>query len=313
MGEDPERMEGVSALQALADRVAQGAPLPLDAIDVVLSSHDLITIGMMADEVRRGRHGTATTFVRVFEVHVDAIPASLPSNVSAGEFRIVGRPRSVDSAVAAVEATRRLAHALPLTAFTLADLVALNSPSNDVFAALRTAGLDGIADVSVDAASDPRAAIGAARSAGLTVQRVTVQSPTTDPIAMLKQVVDLQRSVGGIRAFAPLPRLLSVSNPTTGYDDVKLVAMARLFVTDIESIQVDWPLYGPKLAQVALTVGADDVDGVAAVESGALGARRAAIEEIRRNVAAAGLEPFERDGLFQRVPVAAGVDRGQAE
>ena len=52
--------------------------------------------------------------------------------------------------------------------------------------------------------------------------------------------------------------------PTTGFDDVKRVALARLVVDNIPSIQVDWALYGPKLAQVALTVGADDVDGVSA-------------------------------------------------
>ena len=58
-----------------------------------------------------------------------------------------------------------------------------------------------------------------------------------------------------IRAFAPLPRRVNPAVPTTGYDDVKRVALARLFVENIPSIQVDWALYGPKLAQVALTVG----------------------------------------------------------
>jgi aminodeoxyfutalosine synthase len=73
--------------------------------------------------------------------------------------------------------------------------------------------------------------------------------------------------------------------------------VARLLVDNIESIQVDWPLYGPKLAQVALTVGADDVDGVSALE-GDLGRRRSPVEEIRGNIKAAGLEPLERDGAF---------------
>ena len=76
---------------------------------------------------------------------------------------------------------------------------------------------------------------------------------------------------GGFRAFAPLPRQLSVATPTTGYDDVKAVALARLLLRDVPSIQVDWPLYGPKLAQVGLIVGADDVDGVAAADGGVLG------------------------------------------
>ena len=89
--------------------------------------------------------------------------------------------------------------------------------------------------------------------------------------------------------------------PTTGYDDVKRVALARLFVDNVPSIQVDWSLYGPKLAQVALTVGADDVDAVSAVDDMTEGRRRAPLEEIRRNIRAAGSEPVERNGRFDRI------------
>jgi aminodeoxyfutalosine synthase len=109
----------------------------------------------------------------------------------------------------------------------------------------------------------------------------------------------MQSTASGFLAFAPLPRAMSIGAPTTGYDDVKLVALARMSIRDIPSIQVDWPLYGPKLAQVALTVGADDIDGIAAVETGALGLRRSAIEEIRGNIRAAGLQAVERDGRFE--------------
>ena len=79
---------------------------------------------------------------------------------------------------------------------------------------------------------------------------------------------------------------------------MKLIATARLAADNIESIQVDWALYGPKLAQVALTMGADDVDSVSPLE-GDLGRRRSPIEEIRSNIKAAGLEPVERDGHFK--------------
>jgi aminodeoxyfutalosine synthase len=81
---------------------------------------------------------------------------------------------------------------------------------------------------------------------------------------------------------------------------VKTIAVARLLVDNIESIQVDWPLYGPKLAQVGLTFGADDVDGVSPLEETGEGRRRAPLEEIRRNITAASGEPIERDGLFRR-------------
>ena len=71
-------------------------------------------------------------------------------------------------------------------------------------------------------------------------------------------------------------------------------------VLDIPSIR--WiGLVRPKLAQVGLIVGADDIDGVVASEPGTLGPRRTALEEIRGNIRAAGLEPVERDGQFVRL------------
>jgi aminodeoxyfutalosine synthase len=138
-----------------------------------------------------------------------------------------------------------------------------------------------------------------ARAADLLVLRITAHSTAREPLSLLTRARDFQQTVGGFRAFAPLPRTFSVAAPTTGYDDVKLVALARLMCPDIPSIQVDWPLYGPKLAQVALTVGADDVDGVVAADASVLGVRRSAIEEIKGNILAAGQQPVERDGMFR--------------
>src|SRR4029079_15221923 len=89
------------------------------------------------------------------------------------------------------------------------------------------------------------------------------EGPVLDVIARAREV---QHASGAVRAFAPLPRVSSVAQPSTGYDDVKVIAAARLFVDNIESIQVDWALYGPKLAQFALTVGADAGDGGSALQ-----------------------------------------------
>jgi aminodeoxyfutalosine synthase len=77
------------------------------------------------------------------------------------------------------------------------------------------------------------------------------------------------------------------------------VAVARLVCRDIPSIQVDWPLYGPKLAQVAITYGADDIDGVAPVDDPAAGPRRAAREDIERHIRAAFAQPAERNGRYE--------------
>ena len=69
----------------------------------------------------------------------------------------------------------------------------------------------------------------------------------------------------------PLSREQSIAVPTTGYDDVRAVALARLALPSVQNIQVDWAQYGPKLAQVALTFGANDLDRVSTVDDESLG------------------------------------------
>jgi aminodeoxyfutalosine synthase len=289
--------------------------------EALLATSNLVDVGMQGDDVRRRMHGARTTFVRVFEVHVDAPVPSRPAGLSAGEVRIVGRPASEAAAIGAVRAAAALAHGAPLTGFSLPDLYAL-APDPDALAQLcsrlHDAGLEAIADAPLDSSllEDVPTAVRAARDAGLGVWRLTLHALPAGVsselmsaqhselinaarIASVERARDLQSAVGGFRAFAPLPRTMSVATPTTGYDDVKHVALARIVVNNIDSIQVDWPLYGPKLAQVALTVGADDVDGIAAVDPGVLGTRRSPIEEIKGNIRAAALEAVERDGRFR--------------
>ncbi|MFL6281435.1 MAG: hypothetical protein ACJ731_15065 [Vicinamibacterales bacterium] len=264
----------------------------------LVESKNLITIGVKADDVRRRFHGTRTTFVRVFEIHVDRPVATLPPRTSTGEFRIIGTPASLQAAIDAVRAARVLAGNLPVFGFSLADLGALADAAS--LRALRDAGLDGIAEAPLDALQDVASTIVAAREAGLVVSRLTVNAAREhDRGELARRARTVQESVGGLRAFAPLPRVLSIASPTTGYDDVKQIALARLIADNIASIQVDWQLYGPKLAQFALTVGADDVDNVTAVDPGTLGTRRSPLEEIRGNIRSAGLEPVERNGRFE--------------
>ena len=293
-------------MAGIAERVSQGQAIDEADARAILDSHELVIVGAIADDLRRRMHGTTTTFQRVFEVHGDAVPASLPDGLTAGEIRIVGRPASGDDALAAVRATTAVAGERPVSGFALADLAGVAGDDTDALerlcAALREAGLQLVAEASLDTLADAGAAIAAARRAGLLVTTLAVRAlPADGGIGLLMQARALQASLGGFRALAPLPRTIAASSPTTGYDDVKLVAVARMLVTAIPSIQVDWALYGPKLAQVALTVGADDVDGVAAVEAGLLGRRRTALEEIRGNIRAAALEPVERNARWEAV------------
>jgi len=269
----------------------------------ILESRDLIAIGVRGDEVRRRLHAAKTTFVRVFEVRVEAPPAALPSRTSAGEVRIVGRPPSLDAAVAAVRAAIALAAGVPVTGFSLADLLSVPETASltTTCRALHAAGLEAIAEAPIDL-PEAEAAIRAARDGGLAIHRLTVNALDSNArIQIVNLARNLQSAVGGIHAFAPLPRAVSVTTPSTGYDDVKQIALARLVADNIPSIQVDWAVYGPKLAQFALTIGADDVDNVSAVDPGILGTRRSPLEDIRGNIRSAGLEPVERNARFEAI------------
>lgn len=264
----------------------------------ILDAPDLIQVGVAGDDARRAMHGAETTFARVYEIHVDAPPQALPPGVQAGEFRIVGAPASLDVAVTAVKAAAALAGGVPVTGFSVADLAALGR-LDDVARALKSAGLAAIAHLPIDGVEDAPAAARQIRDGGLTINTITIERLSDEArLDLCDKAQRLQASDGGFKAFAPLPRTISITKATTGYDDVKMVALARTVVTNVPSIQVDWQLYGPKMAQVALTVGADDIDNVSPVDAGVLGTRRSPVEEIKRNITSAGLEPVERDGLF---------------
>ena len=272
-------------------------------LTTLASTHDIISIGMRADDLRRERHGARTTFVRVATTAADT-GAPIVRPPSAGELRIVGVPASRAAAVARVCEVAGVAAGAAVTGFSLSDLEALSAGEGITLRALleelRAAGLELVAEAPIDQLKDARRAIEQVNIAGLSLARLTVEKlASADPMPLLKTVADLQRAVAVIRAFAPLPRRVNPAAPTTGFEDVKRIALARLVCDNIPSIQVDWALYGPKLAQVALTVGADDVDAVSAEDETTEGRRRAPLEEIRRNIIAAGQEPAERNGRFE--------------
>jgi aminodeoxyfutalosine synthase len=277
--------------------------MPITDADLaaLTSTRDIIQLGMDADDIRRQRHGTRTTFVRVADVVAE--PAAAPNwPPAAGEIRIVGTPSSRAAAVARVRQVAPAANGVPVSGFSLAELEQLAAREAIALRALleelRAAGLELVAEAPFDRLGDPRRSIEEVNISGLSLARLTIERRPADAVALFKAVADLQRTVAVVRAFAPLPRTIDPAVPTTGYDDVRHVALARIIVHNVPSIQVDWSRYGPKLAQVALTVGADDVDAVSAEGETGEGRRRAPLEEIRRNIRAAGQEPVERNGRF---------------
>ena len=217
----------------------------------------------------------------------------------AGEVRLFDTPQTLDDAVSSVTRVLDAAGATPVSAFCLFELSKLPDGLPVVLSALKQAGLELIAQAPLDRLASPEHALEAVSDAGLQLARLTINETSARKWTDLcREVAAHQRRLRSLRAFAPLARTLDRTQPTTGYADVKRVALARILVQNVPTIQVDWALYGPKLAQVALTFGADDIDSVSAVDDESQGHRRSPIEEIRRSIQAASLNPVERDGRF---------------
>jgi aminodeoxyfutalosine synthase len=282
------------------ERVSRGEHLTSDEIRELARTPDVLPLGMMADTLRRLRHDGRATFLRVASCAFDQ-PFTDHVLPAAREIRITGAPDTLDIAVTAVETARGVAGDRAVTAFTWDDVERLADGTTvaQVLRKLRAAGLDAIAELPIDATPDPGAALRQLVDAGFERLRLSVaRLPAAERTELLLKAGELQRELGAVQTLDPLPTALNTFRPTTGYEDVKMVAVARLAAPEIPSIQVDWRRYGPKLAQVALTFGADDVYGISASDEAPEGRRRAPLEEIRRNIQAAGFEPVERDGRF---------------
>ena len=288
-----------SVFDSYIDRLAAGERLSPDEVRELARTPDILPLGMLADALRKRLHGSRVTFLRValcaFDQSIaDAVPPA------ARELRLTGAPQTLDEAVGAVQAARSVAGLRTVSAFTWSDAERWREADGQgVLKKLHDAGLDAIAELPLDKIGDPRTALKALSARGFTQVRLSIaNSPAAERTDLLLRAAELQEEFGCIQALDPLPSKLAAYRPTTGYDDVKMVAIARLAAPNIPSIQVDWQRYGPKLAQVALTFGADDIYGVSPSDEAPDGRRRAPLEEIRRNIEAAGFEPVERDGRF---------------
>jgi aminodeoxyfutalosine synthase len=295
-------MSASASLDQLLARVAAGERLSGADLRSLDETPDILRVGMLADACRTRLHGTRVTYVRVAGYALDALPDG-PDTSLATEVRLTGQPASVLAAIDAVRTARRVAGDRVLSAWSWMDVERLSSTDGasptDVASRLKQAGLDAVAEVPCDRVGALGSVVDALVKAGFEDLRLTMESAvTSNRVGVLLAIASEQDRVGRIRVLNPLPTRLNALRPTTGYDDVKIVALARLAVPNISSIQVDWLRYGPKLAQVALTFGADDLDQVSPTDDSSEGRRRAPIEDVRRNVQAAGFTPAERDGHF---------------
>jgi aminodeoxyfutalosine synthase len=121
----------------------------------------------------------------------------------------------------------------------------------------------------------------------------------------------LQDDTGGFNAFIPLAyhpenNYMGLVYHTTGTEDLRHLAASRLVLDNVPHIKAYWIMISPKLAQVALSFGADDLDGTVVEEriyhmAGADTAQQLTRAELVRIVREAGFEPVERDTLYNPI------------
>ncbi len=266
----------------------------------VFGCTDLVSVGLLGEAARKAHHGDRVTYGQVLTV-AQSVPDSLGE---ARELRLVGRPESFLTAARWVEAVVAVAGSVPVTGFCAAHLLELAGGDHLVLAEgaaqLRAAGLVAVAELPIDRLEDAAEVVRALQHGGVPVWRAVVEQAASieTRLALIERVAALQQETGALKSFSPLPIVDQADAPSTGYDDVRTIAVARLVCVNVPSIQVDWAYYGPKLAQVAIAYGADDLDNVPALDTAGLGERRSPKQDIERQITAAFATPAARDGRF---------------
>jgi aminodeoxyfutalosine synthase len=132
-----------------------------------------------------------------------------------------------------------------------------------------------------------------------------------DRVDHLLRLRELQDETGGFMTYIPLAfqpweaPVLKLPE-TTGFEDLKAIAVGRLLLDNFPHVKSYWIMIGPRLAQVGLSFGADDLDGTVTEEkiahdAGAQTAQSMTVHELCRLIREAGRRPIERDTVFNVV------------
>jgi aminodeoxyfutalosine synthase len=132
-----------------------------------------------------------------------------------------------------------------------------------------------------------------------------------DRVDHLVKLRELQDETEGFQTFIPLafhPANTALEHipSTTGFLDLKMIAVSRLMLDNISHIKAYWIMMTPKIAQIAQRFGADDLDGTVVEEkiyheAGATTSQGMRRSELLRLIREAGREPMERDTLYRPV------------
>jgi aminodeoxyfutalosine synthase len=129
----------------------------------------------------------------------------------------------------------------------------------------------------------------------------------------LRQLRELQDETRGFVGFVPLPympdnNLMQVKHAPTGFDCLRTVAVSRIFLDNFDHITAYWVGMGLKLAQVALSYGADDIHGTIIEEhifhmAGAKSPQLQTETEMVKAIREAGRTPVQRNTFYEPIKV----------
>ncbi len=351
-------------IKHIFDKVREGERLTFDEGMELFGSDDLLTIGMMADSVRRRKHPkpvvtyiidrninytnvcvTECTFCafyakvgdekKSYTLTYDELGKKIQETIDLGGSRILLQGGlNPELGLDYYEDTFRFIksnykiwlHALsPEEVVFIADQSGLKT--RDVIKRLMNAGLDSIpgggAEILVDEVRDKIApkkctsdewlgVMNEAHKLGLKTTATMMFGHVEgfeDRLQHMIVVRELQDRTGGFTAFIPWtfqPRNTELAEnhdnlreKSSAFDYLKTLAISRLMVDNIDSIQVSWVTQGLKIAQIALTFGADDFGSLMIEENvvSAAGTKHFSgfsLNHITRAIKNAGFEPEQR-------------------
>jgi aminodeoxyfutalosine synthase len=226
-------------------------------------------------------------------------------------------------------------HIKALTAVEIAHIARIEKMSvRDTLIALREAGLDTMPGGGAEVFSPGvRATIADKKLSGeeyIAVHReahaLGIRSNCTmlyghvetyeDRVAHLSMLRDLQDETGGYLAYIPLAyhpdhnelgeTLHRTGTATSGFDDLKNLAVGRLFLDNIDHIKSHWIMVTPFVSQVSLHFGVNDLEGTVVREkiyheAGAHTAQAMTLDQILRLIRGAKKVPVERDSFYRVV------------
>lgn len=133
-----------------------------------------------------------------------------------------------------------------------------------------------------------------------------------EKVAHMLRIRDLQDETGGFMTFIPL-RFHPENTPIQrlgivhGVSSVREIAVGRLLLDNVRHVKTYWIMTSLEVAQICLTMGADDIDGTVVEEkithmAGARTPEHVSEEDLRRCIEEAGRVPYRRDTLYNELP-----------